>query len=89
MKFLIIGDVVGRSGLNIIKNNIKHIVDTEKIDYIIINGENSANGRGIKEREMKEIFSFGAKVITMGNHLYYRKEAKELYANVDRLLIII
>ena len=36
LKFLIIGDVVGRSGLNIIKNNIKHIVDTEKIDYIII-----------------------------------------------------
>ena len=87
MRFLIIGDVVGRSGLNIIKNNINHIVEKERIDYIIINGENSANGRGIKEKEMKEIFSFGANVITMGNHLYYRKEAKTLYANVDRLLI--
>ncbi len=87
MKFLIIGDVVGRSGLNIIKNNINDIVNKEKIDFIIINGENSANGRGIKEREMKELFSFGADVITMGNHLYYRKEAKKLYESVDKLLI--
>lgn len=87
MKFLIVGDVVGRSGLNVIRNNIEQIVRNEKIDYIIINGENSASGRGIKEKEMKEIFSFGANVITMGNHLYYRKEAKSLYQNVDRLLI--
>ena len=87
MKFLIIGDVVGRSGLNVIKNNIKQIIENEKIDFVIINGENSAGGRGIKEREMKEIFSFGADVITMGNHLYYRKEAKVLYENEPRLLI--
>lgn len=87
MKFLIVGDVVGRSGLNVIKNNIDRIIKNENIDFVIINGENSASGRGIKEREMKEIFSFGANVITMGNHLYYRKEAKSLYQNVDRLLI--
>ena len=87
MKFLIIGDVVGRSGLNIIKNNIKQIIEKENINFVIVNGENSASGRGIKEKEMKEIFSFGANVITMGNHLYYRKEAKALYENVDRLLI--
>ena len=87
MKFLIIGDIVGRSGLNVIKNNINRIREEEKIDFIIANGENSASGRGIKEREMKEIFSFGADVITMGNHLYYRKESKVLYENVDRLLI--
>lgn len=87
MKFLIVGDVVGRSGLNVIKNNIDRIIKNENIDFVIINGENSASGRGIKEREMKEIFSFGTNVITMGNHLYYRKEAKSLYQNVDRLLI--
>lgn len=87
VKFLVIGDVVGRSGLNVIKNNIDQIIKNESIDYIIINGENSASGRGIKEKEMKEIFSFGANVITMGNHLYYRKEAKALYQNVDKLLI--
>lgn len=81
------GDIVGRSGLNILKNNIFHIVQKENIDYIIVNGENSASGRGIKEKEMKEIFSLGADVITMGNHLYYRKEAKALYENVDNLLI--
>ncbi len=87
MKFLIIGDVVGRSGLNIIKNNINEIIKKENITFVIINGENSSSGRGIKEREMNELFLDGANVITMGNHLYYRKEAKKLYETVDRLLI--
>lgn len=87
MKFLIIGDVVGRSGMDIIKNNIDSIIQKENIHFVIINGENATGGRGLKEREMKELFEYGADVITMGNHIYYRKEAKELYKNVERLLI--
>lgn len=87
MKFLIIGDVVGRSGMDAVKNNIKNIISKENIDFIIINGENATGGRGIKEKEFKELKSYGADVITMGNHIYYRKEAAELYLNESTLLI--
>jgi len=87
LKFLIIGDIVGRSGMNIIHNYLSKIVETEKIDFIIANGENATGGRGIKEKEMKELFNLGINVITMGNHLYYRKEARVLYETVERLLI--
>lgn len=44
-------------------------------------------GRGLKERELNEIIQSGADVVTMGNHVYYRKEAKELYKHVPNLLI--
>lgn len=87
MNFLIIGDVVGRSGMNVIKNNIRNIVEKENIDYIIINGENATGGRGLKEKEFDELKDYGADVITMGNHIYYRKEAVELYINEPTLLI--
>lgn len=87
MKFLVIGDVVGRSGMDAIKNNIRSIVEKENIDFIIINGENATGGRGLKEKEFNELKNYGADVITMGNHIYYRKEAVELYTNEPTLLI--
>lgn len=87
MKFLVIGDVVGNSGVEAIKRNVPNIIQKENIDFIIINGENATGGRGLKERELYELYKAGADVVTMGNHIYYRKEAKILYKNEERLLI--
>lgn len=87
MKFLIIGDVVGKSGVKVLKQYVPEIIEKENIDFCIVNGENATGGRGLKEKEMKEIRSVGADVITMGNHLYYRKEAAVLYKTEPRLLI--
>lgn len=87
MKFLVIGDVVGSSGMNAIKENVPTIIEKENIDFVIINGENATGGRGLKERELYELYNVGADVVTMGNHIYYRKEAKILYKNEKRLLI--
>ena len=87
MKFLVVGDVVGRSGMNILKNNINRIVQEENIDVIIINGENATGGRGIKEKELYELYDMGADCVTMGNHIYYRKEMQKEYINLERLAI--
>ena len=87
MKFLVIGDVVGRSGVEAIKKNVPTIIAKENIDFVIINGENATGGRGLKEKELYELYDVGADVVTMGNHIYYRKEAKILYKNEERLLI--
>jgi len=87
MNFLIIGDVVGRSGLNAIERDIDKIIEKENIDFVIINGENATSGRGIKEKELYELYDMGADVVTMGNHIYYRKEAAILYKEEERLLI--
>ena len=87
MKFLVIGDVVGNSGMIAIKENVPTIIKEENIDFVIINGENATGGRGLKERELYELYAVGADVVTMGNHIYYRKEARVLYKNEKRLLI--
>ena len=87
MKFLVIGDVVGSSGMDAIKKNVPAIIKKENIDFVIINGENATGGRGLKEKELYELYNVGADVVTMGNHIYYRKEAKILYKKEKRLLI--
>lgn len=87
MKFLIIGDVVGESGMYMVENHLNQIKKDENIDFCIVNGENSTGGRGIKEKELKRLYKAGADVVTMGNHLYYRKEAAVLYKTEPMLVI--
>ena len=87
MKFLIIGDIVGLSGMKRVEKEINEIVSEEKIDFIIANGENSASGKGLRIQEYDKLLSLGVDVITMGNHIYYRKEMAEMYNKLPKLLI--
>lgn len=48
MKFLIVGDIVGKTGLRMLKNNLPKIKREEKIDFVIVNGENTADRKRLK-----------------------------------------
>ncbi len=74
MKFLAIGDLVGIAGINELKKRLPQIKQKEKIDFIIVNGENSAEGMGITERNFEDILSQNIDVITMGNHTWGKKD---------------
>ena len=71
MKILVLGDVMGISGREAIKSNLNKIIKDNKINFTIINGENSADdGRGITKLIAEEFFSQGVDVITSGNHIW-------------------
>lgn len=87
MKFLIVGDIVGTTGLNKLRDIVPNLIKEENIDFCIVNGENTASGKGIRLKEYNEILNIGADVVTMGNHIYYRKEMASEYIKLDRLVI--
>lgn len=87
MKFLIVGDIVGATGLNKLRELVPNIIKEENIDFCIVNGENTASGKGIRLKEYNEILNIGTDVVTMGNHVYYRKEMASEYQKLDRLVI--
>lgn len=74
MKILIIGDIVGKVGVDKLKKNLSSIVKENKIDFIIANGENAAEGMGITEKIYRELLKLNVDVITMGNHTWAKKE---------------
>ena len=74
MKILAVGDIVGSAGINKLKARLKEIKEKENIDFIIVNGENSAEGMGITEKNFNDIVSQGVDVITMGNHTWGKKD---------------
>ncbi|MFZ7132123.1 MAG: TIGR00282 family metallophosphoesterase [Eubacteriales bacterium] len=74
MKLLVIGDIVGRPGRNIIAERLHHLIDINAIDMVIANGENASGGNGLTEKNATELFQCGINIITMGNHIWDKKE---------------
>ena len=74
MKILAIGDLIGSAGIRKLKSELPRLIEKEKIDFIIVNGENSAEGMGITEKNFKDILQEKVDVITMGNHTWGKKD---------------
>ena len=64
MKIAFFGDVVGRPGREILSSRLPIIKQELGLDFVCVNGENSAGGFGITETIAKEIFDAGADCIT-------------------------
>ncbi len=87
MNILVLGDIMGPSGLKALKNNLEKIIVDKKIDFTIVNGENAADdGRGITKQITEELFNLGVDVITSGNHIWDKKETTEFISQETRLL---
>jgi len=83
---LCIGDVVGSGGVNFLKENLSMLKKLNKIDVVIVNGENSANGNGITPSAAEELLNMSADVITTGNHAFRRREVYETFDTCEFLI---
>ena len=86
MRILFIGDIVGRSGRNVVLERMPTLVSDWKLDVVAVNGENAAGGFGITEAIYQELVEAGADVITLGNHAWDQREALVFIERAPRLL---
>ncbi len=80
MNILAIGDVVGTQGCEYLRRRLPSLKKLHKIDFCIVNGENSAAGNGITPQSADYLFESGVDLITTGNHCFRRKE---IYDRLD------
>lgn len=85
MRILAVGDIVGESGIRKLKELLPRIKRDENIDFVITNGENSAGGMGITERNFKDMLDAGTDVVTMGNHTWGKKDIFKFIDNEQLL----
>ncbi len=87
MKILILGDVMGLAGRKALNEKLPDIIKKHKADFVIVNGENSADdGRGITKDIAEEFFKNGIDVITSGNHIWDKEETTNYIDKEIRLL---
>lgn len=80
MRFLFLGDMVGRCGRTAVYERLPGLISDYKLDFVVVNGENAASGFGITEKIYLETLEAGADVVTTGNHAFDQKETL-VYAN--------
>lgn len=68
MRILAIGDVTSPAGLSHLAKNLWKYREENKIDFVIVNGENASFITGISEEGAVKLLRGGADCITGGNH---------------------
>ncbi len=86
MKILFIGDVVGKSAREILKERIKLLKSKYKPEVIIVNAENATGGYGLSKKDANDLLSGGVDVITLGNHAWDQREMLTFIEECPRIV---
>lgn len=86
MRILAVGDIVGENGLKKAGEVLPKLKQEKEIDFVIMNGENVADGMGITHKLYKEMLRIGADVVTLGNHTWAKKDVFSFIEEEERLI---
>lgn len=86
MNVLLIGDITGRPGREIVAELLPKLKRSEKIDFTIANAENVAGGSGITPDTCEELLDLGIDVLTSGDHIWKQKQVLDIIDTEERLL---
>ena len=74
MRILFIADIFGAPGRRAVEQELAGIRERERLDLVVANAENAADGVGVTSRIATRLFAAGVDAITLGNHAYRQKE---------------
>lgn len=86
VRVLLIGDIVGRPGRQIVQRGLPMLRQQERIDLVVANAENAAGGSGLTPAIYEQLRQAGVDVVTLGDHAYRRPEILPLLSETDRIL---
>jgi len=86
IKVLFIGDICGNTGRKALREMLPSLKNKYQPHIIIVNGENSAAGRGITASIANEFFNWGVHGITMGNHTWDNRDIFEFIDDEPRII---
>ena len=86
MNVLFIGDVFGKGGRIALINEMEYLKREYEPDFIIANGENLADGKGLTEKTARPLYEAGVDVLTGGNHLWDRADSLDFIRKTEKIV---
>jgi metallophosphoesterase (TIGR00282 family) len=86
VRLLLIGDIVGKPGRQIVVRALGGLRQTEQLDLVVANAENASGGSGLTPDVYRELIEGGVDCITMGDHIYRRREIFSLLESEERIV---
>ena len=74
MIVLFIGDIVGKSSREKVKQNITNLRKKYSPDAIIANAENATSGYGLSKKDAEDLLQSGIDILTLGNHAWDQRD---------------
>jgi len=86
VRFLFVGDVIGKPGRKVVRQLLPGLVDKHAVDYCVVNVENAAGGFGITLDVMRELAELPIDCYTSGNHIWDKRDGLALLDEDQRIL---
>lgn len=86
MRFLFLGDVVGKPGYSAVLAETAELKKRLRLDAVVINAENAADGAGLMPRQYRKLVESGVDAMTMGDHIYRRAEIIPILQRSQRIV---
>ncbi len=86
MRLLLIGDIVGKPGRQIVVSAVPGLRIEEGLDFVVANAENAAGGSGLTPAIYHELVAGGVDCVTLGDHIYRRREVYSVLENESRIV---
>src|SRR6201993_4377486 len=86
LRLLFLGDVIGEPGRKAVIEMVPKFKPAWGIDFVVVNGENAAAGRGITGKITIDLLRAGVAVVTSGDHIWDQKEVMSYIETEPRLL---
>jgi 2',3'-cyclic-nucleotide 2'-phosphodiesterase len=86
LRLLFLGDIIGEPGRRAVIEMLPTLKSAWEIDFVVVNGENVAAGRGITPKLAIDLLRCGAAVITTGDHVWDQKDIVSFIDTEPRLL---
>lgn len=77
---------MGRSGRQALTEQLADIRAAERLDFVVVNGENATSGHGLSESHAKSILAAGADCVTLGDHAFDQRDMSAFITKEPRIL---
>jgi metallophosphoesterase (TIGR00282 family) len=78
--------VNGLPGRRAVEERLPRLREELALDFVVANGENAADGLGITPKIADALLGSGVDVITLGNHVWRRREIVPYLSGTDRVI---
>src|SRR5947209_6453416 len=85
MRILFIGDIVGTPGVTFVRRAVPVLIEQERLDLVIANAENAADGSGLTAALYRKLRDCGVDLITLGDHIYKKAQIIPTLEKEERL----
>ena len=86
IRVLFLGEIVGKPGIQSVKQALKELRLKREIDLVIANAEGATNGFGLGKAHSMQLLKLGIDVLTGGEKIYYKLDMVDFIAKNSSIL---